>query len=79
MFTIRYIGLHSIEKYWLIPLNYHNIITTKWEEVLLRSEKDIKRPTLSAEDADAWATTNKNQPVPPADTLLPDLESVNFD
>jgi len=46
------------------------------EEVLHHSVRDIKRPTLFAEDVDACPIINKNRHVQLVATLLPDSENV---
>jgi hypothetical protein len=47
-------------------------------EVPHHSVKDIKKPTLFAEDVAEWASINKTALAPPAVTQLPDLEDVYF-
>ena len=48
-------------------------------EVPLHSVKDIKKPTLYAEDVEEWASINKMEPAPLVDTQLQDSEHVFFD
>ena len=66
-----------IKYYFKVILQYY-IITTidKWEEVLHPSVNATKRPTLSAEDADACLTISRSTPALDAATPLPDLENV---
>jgi len=64
----------------LIILNHQvMVIIDLFSEAPHLSVSDTRKLTLSADDADVWATISKNTPAQHADTLLPDSENVPFD